>query len=472
MLSRLRERETSYRGGRRIAHEVESERNRSLQLSSSRIFLCEDAFSGNGCSVMDLDPVEGRYLLAGGTDGTLCAFDVVSHYCSWGSGPQHEHKHLFRVPPCPPRVAAEAQREPRHAGHRGSVTSLQWYPVDTGLFLSAAKDKSVRLTDANELATVCSSRQDFEINCVAMPRTASGHCLIAIAARNPVIRVWDPRSNCITLNFAGHLGKEVTSLTWSSSSEWMLISGGSCGQIRLWDVRKANALLALDQYNTKSYSEGLTPLPDVEHLREKSGRTPHVEDVLYNKFNRNLQDWVNSKKLVKKIAESKRNDTATAHNSSVRLLLTSPDGLFLYSAAHRMSEMRKWDLSSGKNTLVHFELPTAGLKSLNSAALDGGNHIFVPHKTSIFDLDANTGKRYRKMNGHYDLVTGCVYNQFYGEVYTSSLDGNILLWEAEVLKSSTEGASAGEGQGNREGGENRDNAQNEDDWTTDEENEG
>ena len=338
MLNRLlQERETSPRENLRLPAAVRRERNQTLDLSVSRLFLCENAFNGHGVSAMALDPVEGRYLLAGSVDGTLCAFDVLSHYYRPKEGSQHHHDHLFRLLPRPERTGVEVGD-----GHRGGAICLQWYPVDSGLFLSAFKDNSVRLFDANELRAVCKTEVECEVNCAAMPEMASGHCLVAIGAKHPVIRLWDPRSDCIALNFAGHIGKEVTALTWSSSSEWLLISGGSGGQIRFWDVRKANSLLALDQYNTKRYSETLKPLPDLEHLKRKRLRTPQsAEEILYNsgKFNRNLQEWVNTKNLVKKLSDSRKNDTSTAHDSAVALLQTSEDGLHLYSAASAMTEM-------------------------------------------------------------------------------------------------------------------------------------
>lgn len=39
----------------------------------------------------------------------------------------------------------------------------------------------------------------------------------------------------------------VMTLEWSSSSEWILVTGGCDGAIRFWDIRRAGCFLVLDQ---------------------------------------------------------------------------------------------------------------------------------------------------------------------------------------------------------------------------------
>ena len=39
----------------------------------------------------------------------------------------------------------------------------------------------------------------------------------------------------------------VMSVEWSSSSEWILITGGCDGAIRFWDIRRAGCFHVLDQ---------------------------------------------------------------------------------------------------------------------------------------------------------------------------------------------------------------------------------
>ena len=39
----------------------------------------------------------------------------------------------------------------------------------------------------------------------------------------------------------------VMTLEWSTSSEWILVTGGCDGAIRFWDIRRAGCFLVLDQ---------------------------------------------------------------------------------------------------------------------------------------------------------------------------------------------------------------------------------
>lgn len=41
------------------------------------------------------------------------------------------------------------------------------------------------------------------------------------------------------------------SLEWSTSSEWVLITGGCDGAIRFWDIRKAGCFRVLDQSHSQ-----------------------------------------------------------------------------------------------------------------------------------------------------------------------------------------------------------------------------
>lgn len=43
----------------------------------------------------------------------------------------------------------------------------------------------------------------------------------------------------------------VMTVEWSTSSEWVLATGGCDGAIRLWDIRRAGCFLVLDQTQTQ-----------------------------------------------------------------------------------------------------------------------------------------------------------------------------------------------------------------------------
>ena len=75
------------------------------------------------------------------------------------------------------------------------ITAVQWYPVDSGLFMSASMDAHVRLWDANEFAVAA----DFPMGnpCYAARMHWSG-LLIAVGTMGADVHLVDPRSGGAT----------------------------------------------------------------------------------------------------------------------------------------------------------------------------------------------------------------------------------------------------------------------------------
>lgn len=63
--------------------------------------------------------------------------------------------------------------------HDYSVTSVQWYPYDTGMFISGGMDCAVNVWDANTLQVVSSFKFDSHVNTCQMSAIATAHTLIA-----------------------------------------------------------------------------------------------------------------------------------------------------------------------------------------------------------------------------------------------------------------------------------------------------
>ena len=74
-------------------------------------------------------------LLSGSGDGSIAIHDL--HYSSIVP------KHTF---PC---VSSIDQSNPYK--HKYSVETVQWYPLDTGMFLSSGMDKIIKVWDTNNL---------------------------------------------------------------------------------------------------------------------------------------------------------------------------------------------------------------------------------------------------------------------------------------------------------------------------------
>lgn len=86
-----------------------------------------------------IDPAESRYLLAGAANGSVGAYDTQQETSFDPVLNISKHEALFTVDKSIPQ------------GHRFSVSSVQWYPIDTGLFVTGSFDKNINLWDTNTL---------------------------------------------------------------------------------------------------------------------------------------------------------------------------------------------------------------------------------------------------------------------------------------------------------------------------------
>lgn len=83
-----------------------------------------------------IDLIENRYLLSGASDGSVSTFDTQYTTDYEGGGLIGKHKPLFVID--------------RHCGgHKYAVSSVSWYPVDTGLFVTGSYDHYVKVWDTN-----------------------------------------------------------------------------------------------------------------------------------------------------------------------------------------------------------------------------------------------------------------------------------------------------------------------------------
>ena len=130
--------------------------------------------------------------------------------------------------------------------HAKSVVSVQWYPVDSGLFVSAGADGAVKLWDANAFAAVLKIPHPAPVTGAFMSPGATQHCYIATGAEDGEVRVADPVHGAFVLTLSGHAGP-VTSLAWDPTCDWQLFSADADGEVRLWDVRQPGSLVSLDK---------------------------------------------------------------------------------------------------------------------------------------------------------------------------------------------------------------------------------
>ncbi|KAE8657053.1 DNA excision repair protein ERCC-8-like isoform X3 [Hibiscus syriacus] len=88
-----------------------------------------------------------------------------------------------------------------------------------------------------------------------------------------------------------------------------------------------------------------------------------------------------------------------------------------------------WDLESGYNTLVNFEmvhLQTS--KAVQLAISQETAQVFVPCMTVVKAFDIWSGKMSLAFRGHYESVNCCWFSSQDQELYTGGNDRQILVW--------------------------------------------
>lgn len=196
---------------------------------------------------LDLDPYEDRFLLVAAGDATVGLYDMdamerVSHDDDdegASAGPLRVRS-LHVTPRASVRVAGgagdctsntaagilastalAARGSPPAEGHRHSVTSVQWYPLDTGLFVSGSTDGTVRVWDTNVFANAGIFDLGSNVHALAMSPAMRTHALVAVGTDDRRVRLCDLKSGGSSHLLTGH-AEAVTTVAWSPTQEHLL----------------------------------------------------------------------------------------------------------------------------------------------------------------------------------------------------------------------------------------------------------
>lgn len=322
----------------------------------------------SGINCVDIDTGEGKYLLSSSSNGRIAIHDIEECFYS----------ETFN---CKSVVTVERTLKD---SHKHSVETVQWYPNDSGMFLSSSVDRTLRVWDTNALQVV----ENFQLEGIVyhhqMPKNSRKHCLVATACEDSRVYLCDLKSGSAIHILKGHT-KAVVSVSWSPRNEYFLATGSRDNKVLLWDVRKAvGSILSLDQHNGKGGS-----------------RSSAIN---------------------------------TAHNGHVNGISFSSDGLHLltYGTDDRL---RLWDTFTGKNTLVNFgRVHNPSRKAIKLCQSSGTSNevAFVPSGSNIEVFEVLTGQHVVTFGGHYNNVNCCTYQQHFQALFSGANDTNLLVWLPEM----------------------------------------
>ncbi|KAK5629082.1 hypothetical protein RRF57_004797 [Xylaria bambusicola] len=310
-----------------------------------------------GASALAIERFDGRILVSGGSDASIKLWDLEQ--CGNPSKP-HTFKPVGTIRPSPQT-------------HRFGITHLSFYPFDSAAFISTSYDQTLKLWSTEEVRLSASFSLGSKIYTHAISPIAS-HLLVACGTQHPAVPLVDLRSGSSIQSLTGH-GGAILATAWSPRHEYVLATGGVDGTVRIWDIRRAGALIGmLDREDSLGlYYNGLLGSDGKVRMRA----------------------------------------SAKAHVAPVNGLTWTDDGDYIISAGHD-NRIHVWDAATGRNTLASFG-PTIRNTQLASVTMftspvglthPGREFLFWPNETEILVCDLHNGDIITRLRGTGAAVAG------------------------------------------------------------------
>ncbi|KAK3797404.1 hypothetical protein RRG08_055601 [Elysia crispata] len=320
---------------------------------------------------LDVDITERRYLLSGYSDGSIALHDLQNLLESPDSS--------NFIDSLTYKLVGTVSAGNRNA-HKRSIETVQWYPLDTGIFTSSGTDRILKIWDANRLQTAEEYSFSGIVHCHHMSPVATKHTLVAVGTDSSVVKLVDPRAGSATHCLRGHREGAVRAVRWSNTDEFILATGGIDNFAMLWDVRTAKGCLM------KMQDKG---------CKKKSG------------YQRD-----------------------TTHDGSVNGVEFTPSGHHLLTIGTDQ-KMYAWDTLTGKKQKTRFPtLSHIKRRSVKFCLTNEGseNFLFIPTGSSVTSFGLSCPGKVRRLYGHYNSVNCTAYHAPGQQMLSGGNDHKILVW--------------------------------------------
>lgn len=361
----------------------------------------ENCHHNTAVNSLSVEQNEYRYMLSGCGDSSIKLWDLKPDESEEAESAATDTptSHQRKIP----AIATVA----RNSAHDFGVSTVKWWPKDTGMFLSASFDHTVKVWDTNTMEVVHSfdlGSRVYSIDvCGEQTSEYNSQALVAVASDQPFIRLVDLRSASSAHTLQGHKGKTL-SIAWHPQNSYMLGSGGFDGEAKIWDIRRSKSCVArLDMTKTNARD----PLIDGLNLGATSVK---------------------------------------AHLGPVNALVWDELGNLLYTAGND-DKVRVWDMISTNappvNRLVNFG-PLTRNKYLQTLPLVLSPRLETEVQHLLFASDSGDVLVFRALDGK--LVSRLLRSGFKNTVRTASIvyagpfsatyycgtmDGEILTWKGQ-----------------------------------------
>lgn len=228
---------------------------------------------------LSLESSEYRFLLSGCADSSIKLWDLqreeIQRQENEVDARQYDHRSLYDAFDYdnPISTFANVATIPRKSQHKFGISTIQWWPHDTGMFVSLSFDHTVKIWDTNELIPVYSFDLDHRVYSIDICDNDENG-LVATGCDQPFIRLLDLRSTSSLHTLQGHKGKTLV-VKWHPIHSYLLASGGHDGEVKIWDIRRSKSCLSrLDMLRTNirnTSSDNLTKSSVKAHLGPVNG---------------------------------------------------------------------------------------------------------------------------------------------------------------------------------------------------------